>query len=356
MLEPDISKTKKNKNRSLANKQNLWKAFDENINNKSKIECVYRVSGEREYCDDCCCKLSFNEDGFLTCTNSKCAIVYTNILDSSPEWRFYGADDSHNSDPTRCGIPINPLLKESSYGCKVIPMGGSSYEMRKIKRYTDWQAMPYKEKSQYEEFQKITMMAQNNGISKLFIDSAIRYHKKISEYKTFRGMNRDGIIAASLYISFRINGCPRTPKEIATIFNLDHTHSTKGCKNAMSIINTLEKDLDKNEKTQYGTTNPLAFIERYCSRLNINSELTKLAQFIAKIIENKNLIPENTPPSIAAGIIYFICQICKLNISKGDVNNISEISEVTINKCYKKLDNIKFELIPPVLVKKYGIQ
>ena len=48
-------------------------------------------------------------------------------------------------------------------------------------------------------------------------------------------------------------------------------------------------------------------------------------------------MPENTPHSVAAGIIYFITQSCNLNISKHDVNLISEISEVTINKCYKKL-------------------
>ena len=51
------------------------------------------------------------------------------------------------SDPTRCGMPINPLLKESSYGCKVICNSNSSYEMRKIRRYTEWQSMPYKEKN-----------------------------------------------------------------------------------------------------------------------------------------------------------------------------------------------------------------
>ncbi len=28
--------------------------------------------------------------------------------------KSYGADDNSNSDPTRCGMPINPLLKESS--------------------------------------------------------------------------------------------------------------------------------------------------------------------------------------------------------------------------------------------------
>ena len=39
-----------------------------------------------------------------------------NIIDHSAEWRYYGADDSNICDPTRAGPPINPLLKESSFG------------------------------------------------------------------------------------------------------------------------------------------------------------------------------------------------------------------------------------------------
>jgi transcription initiation factor TFIIIB Brf1 subunit/transcription initiation factor TFIIB len=68
-------------------------------------------------------------------------------------------------------------------------------------------------------------------------------------------------------------------------------------------------------------------------------------------------MPENTPHSVAAGIIYFIAQKCNINISKQQINNISKISEVTINKCYKKLEelqNIKeTSLIPNVILKKY---
>jgi transcription initiation factor TFIIIB Brf1 subunit/transcription initiation factor TFIIB len=71
-------------------------------------------------------------------------------------------------------------------------------------------------------------------------------------------------------------------------------------------------------------------------------------------ITKTNLMPENTPPSIAAGVVYFISQICKLNISKRDVKNVSETSEVTINKCYKKLEKIKNELMPAVILKKYS--
>jgi transcription initiation factor TFIIB len=351
-------KSKKIKTNTIDRKE-LWNVFNTEIENPDKqkmpLECMYRSCGNREMCERCESILAFSDEGFLTCTNSKCGIIYKDLVDQSAEWRYYGADDNQNSDPTRCGMPINPLLQESSFGCKVLCVGPMSYEMRKIRRYTEWQSMPYKEKSQYDEFQIITTMAQHAGMPKMIIDDAIRYHKKISEYElTFRGDNRDGILAASIYISCRINNFPRTAKEIANIFNLDVTSATKGCKNATAIINNLEKDMDNKEKTNLGQTKPEAFIERYCSKLNINNELTKLCQFISMKITKTNLMPENTPPSIAAGVVYFISQICKLNISKRDVKNVSETSEVTINKCYKKLEKIKNELMPAVILKKYS--
>jgi transcription initiation factor TFIIB len=348
-------KSKKNKS-NLINKTELWNIFDtEVLKPQAPLECIYRACGNREVCDRCDNILAFSDEGFLTCVNPKCGIIYKDIVDQTAEWRFYGADDNQNSDPTRCGMPINPLLKESSFGCKVICVGSTSYEMRKIRRYTEWQSMPYKEKSQYDEFQIITNMAHNAGIPKMIIDDAILYHKKISEYDlTFRGDNRDGIIAASIYISCRINNYPRTAKEIATIFHLDVTSATKGCKNALAIINNLEKDMDNKEKTIFATTKPEAFIERFCSKLNMNHELTRLCHFIAMKIEKGGIMPENTPHSIAAGVVYFISQICKLNISKRDVKNVSEISEVTINKCFKKLETMKNDLLPAVILKKYA--
>jgi transcription initiation factor TFIIB len=351
-MECDNKQTKKKKR--TINKSKLWGMFEKEVGNKETIECVYRNTGERDFCDTCNASLAFSDQGFLECTNDKCSIIYKDVLDSSAEWRYYGADDNQSSDPTRCGMPINPLLKESSFGCKVICDGRSTYEMRKIRRYTEWQSMPYKEKSQYDEFQRITTMAHNSGISKFVIDDAVRYHKMISEQKTFRGLNRDGIIAASIYISCRINDNPRTAKEIATMFHLDTTSATKGCKNATSIINSMEVDVINENKTNLGTTNPCDFIDRYCSRLNMNNELTKLCKFIAVRIDKNNLMPENTPHSIASGVIYFVCMNCQLNISKRDIHNISEISEVTINKCFKKLDTMSDKLLPQAIIQKYS--
>jgi transcription initiation factor TFIIB len=173
------------------------------------------------------------------------------------------------------------------------------------------------------------------------------YHKKICEYgKTFRGDNKEGILAASIYISCRINQYPRTAKELAAIFHLDVGSATHGCKNAQNILNIIEKDLDQSDKTCFTKPKPDDFIDRYCSKLNINDELTRLCHFIAIRIEKNNLMVEHTPDSIAAGIIYFVSQLCNLNISKRDVTGISELSEVTINKCYKKIEKKTEELVP----------
>ena len=70
-------------------------------------------------------------------------------------------------------------------------------------------------------------------------------------------------------------------------------------------------------------------------------------------IEKHQYIPENTPNSIAGGVIYFVVQECKLNINKSEIKTISGVSEVTINKCYKKLEKIRDKLIPSVILEKY---
>ena len=125
MSETKTKKVKQNKATS-----ELWTLFDNEINNKltdEPIECVYRQSGQRETCDCCKSILIITDEGFQACNNPSCGIIYKDNLDQSAEWRYYGADDNSNSDPTRCGLPINPLLKESSFGCKVICPSRCSY-------------------------------------------------------------------------------------------------------------------------------------------------------------------------------------------------------------------------------------
>ena len=52
---------------------------------------------------------------------------------------------------------------------------------------------------------------------------------------------------------------------------------------------------------------------------------------------SNSLVNENTPPSMASGCIYLYIKHNKVDINKKHISDVCKISEVTINKCYKKL-------------------
>ena len=397
-------KTKKNKlSITAAQKQELWNLFkiekqqeqqqeqeiftsllsEENekkinkideISGREELECIYSCDKKQQkktevminpnmtltnaldFCRLCNYELIIMEEGFPACKNPQCGVIYKDILDQGAEWRFVGPEDSGHNDPNRCGMPLNPLFDEYNMGCKVLFSNKMTYQLKKIRRYVEWHAIPYKEKVQYDNFQHIINMAHISKIPKIIVDDALFYNKKISEYNlSFRGNNRDGIIAASIYISCRVNNYPRTAKEIANIFQLNVHSAIKGCKMALSIINILEKDMDVCDKTFYCMTTPFSFIERYCSRVEMNTEFTRLCIFICLRIQRYHCLTENTPHAVAAGIVFFVSNTFKLGILKKRVHEISEISDVTINKCFKKIEAMKKNFIPSVLLEKYSI-
>ena len=125
-----------------------------------------------------------------------CGNINYDMIDTNPEWRYYGCDDSKYSDPTRVGLPTNNLLPQSSLGSTIGFKYGESYEMKKIRNYHLWNAMPYKERSLYNVFDSIQVRATNNGIPLCIIEEAKNLYKQISDVRIHRGSNRNGIIAS----------------------------------------------------------------------------------------------------------------------------------------------------------------
>jgi transcription initiation factor TFIIB len=315
------------------------------------------------FCYKCNEPIILMEDGMQACSNTTCNILYSQTLDFSPEWKFYGTDDKNSKDPSRCGQPVNPLLRESSMGCKVLCGSKCSYEMRKIQKWTEWQSMPQKEKTLYDEFQFIQTMATNAGINKVIIDLAMELHKQFSEQQMFRGENRDAIKAAAIYNACKQLGYPRTAHEISKIFMLDKNATTQGCTKSTDMLHMIDRNLDHSRRVasdanpshvaNTASNNKITssdFIERFCSFLNVPSKLTMLATFISFKINQLNLIDDITPHAVASGIIYFVSIKFNLGIGKKQIQGYSDVSEVTINKCYKKLLGYSDILIPPIFL------
>ena len=283
-----------------------------------------------------CCDLKENyqnDNSMIIC--KVCKNVITNISDN-PEWRYYGSKDNKNSDPTRCGMPVNTLLPESSVGSSV-SYSSNSKNMYQIRKMQQWTGMPYKERSVYKVFLEIQNVCNRNNIPIKIINEAKSIYKIVSSTKISRGSNREGIIASCVYFACKECDVPRSSKEIAEMFNITSNVMTKGVKKCQEIIHMDKKN--KNRITKTKSTKPEDFINRFCNKLNIHeNEILKILK-ICKITVKNNIISENTPPSIASGCIYYYIKKELKDISKKDISSICKISEVTINKCSKIIED-----------------
>ena len=269
-------------------------------------------------------------------TCQKCGSVLARFIDMNAEWRFYGADDNNSGDPSRCGMPINDLLPDSSLGLMMgYCTGNESYEMMMLRKYHRWNSMTYKERSLYKIFDTLTINAVNNGIPKTIIEQSKVYYKKLSEIQITRGKNRSGLIASSMYMSCKQHGVPRSTKEIAQIFNLKQSTITKGCNKFMEMMDI-----------QMESSTPVDFIQRFCSKMNLDQSVRDLTRHVVITADRLNLVCESTPPSIAAASIYLVGVVKKINFSKKDLAECCDISQVTIGKCYKKLYSYRHHLFP----------
>ena len=303
---------------------------DDEINNYSCVECK-----------------SFNliyNDGMFSC--GECGIMQPKKLSQEAEYRFYGSNDNRGSNPERVGMPTNSLLPETSMGSLIQHRPSDNSAMKRMVQYNSWNQMPYKERSLYKICCRINNRSSRAGLPTIIIDRAKELYNIVKEVNISRGDNREGLIAACVYIACKDTGVPRSSKEIAQIFDIKLQDMTRGIKFFRENWRLAKK---KTDSISHDSSNPINFIDRYCSPLKISQETKHLAEFIAVKAIIENLVDDNTAPSIAAGSIFLACMIDKnTSVTKKQVAESCKTSEVTISKCYKKLNDNKNKLLPKV--------
>ena len=325
---------------------NLLDLIDYDKENKEilDIEKKFKTSELNKIIEQICpvCKTSDTivEDtslGIYECI--ECGTVIANVLDDNPEWKQYQSDNQ--KDNNRCSFVTNHFLPQSSLGTTIAGSGRN-----KLKILHSWTAMPYRERSLHLVLKEIQNKCQEFGIIKCIEDDAKILYKNISEYrhdngkqegKTIitRGANRRSLIAACIFFACKRKGNTRSPKEIARMFNLKYKDVTKGCKKFLILI--------KKKKMTYDvqSSNPEHFISRYCRELNINNMYLGETINLAKNIQKLKIASTHTPFSIATGSILLIAENHQIPITKKMIAAKFKVSEVTINKAFKKLQLYK---------------
>jgi len=139
-----------------------------------------------------------NEDTII-CSN--CGTVLERIIDSTAEYRFFGAEDRSGIDPCRVGAPVDKRFPSSTLGTIILSRatGGSASAgkaMARIRRYHTWNMIPYKERSLLQVFEQFALTATNFGINIRAIDTAKELYIQLVEHCDRRGMSRNCVVAS----------------------------------------------------------------------------------------------------------------------------------------------------------------
>lgn len=287
------------------------------------------VSKNEEFCQWCKSERIQLIEGNYVCVD--CFGIANRFIDNGAEWRNFANEG--RGDMTRCGMPVNELLPDSSVGSIIGYGGKNTKDMRVLRKYHMWNNISYKERTLYNVFDTLTLNTANHGINKTILEEAKNLYKKMSEARLTRGDNRNGLIASSIYIACKTNGVPRSAKEIAQMFNISSTIMTRGCKHFQEIL-----------KMSTQSTTAEDFIARICSKVDLGKDEQDICMNVIQRADELGLVSDNTPPSIAAAIIYLCGDKYGWSVDKEVLSQACGVSGVTVMKCVKKLHTYRDHL------------
>lgn len=287
-------------------------------------------------CDNCNEETEIVEnlkDGVVVCNN--CGNICENeIIMDTPEWVYYGNDDSKKGgDPARC-YPINHLYKNSS--TLILGEGKTKYKSKyKTIFAQSLITMDPEDRKLYNTIEG------ENGIKKLInrqLPQSIVYRtsllcKKFNKifnedgtYKVLRGNTRKGFISACIYYACQKESINKSKTDICEITRCDLIDLNKG-------IKILSDNLNIKLESKYS----IDYVEIYANNLNLDNEIIEIVKDTA--FYSEQYIYDKTPQAIAAGSIYYVLKdldmLKYMNNKNKRLKDVFGITMVTVTKVYK---------------------
>ena len=296
-----------------------------NLDDIDKDECE-----DVNLCSSCQSEnLVTDQNGQSTCKD--CGVVNSETYDEMPEF----INDIQGT--SRYGCPSNYFYPKSALGTKFRTKGYS-----RISNLQRQGQMPYREKSLLEILTKIQKKCKGYGITQSIIDSAKILYKKVTDCKHTKGkragknrimrcINLRSMIGACVFYACKLQGEPRSPKEIADIYDLEIKNVNKGCRRFLEYI-----DLEALN-TEFNSSKSSDFIERFAEKLALEDQYIKIAKDISTNIHKLDIASTHEPPSVAAGCILLVSVMYHLDITKKQISDVFKISDVTISKTYRRI-------------------
>ena len=279
-----------------------------------------------------------NDLGFIVCSNKNCGMMIDEIMDSGQEWRSMSSNESSNlTNRCRVGLPVNEHFKKASLSTIILGYGHEIF-----RRYQLYNSMDYDERRLLKNFQMIDDNTESKNIPESVKDHAKNMFRTISIDQNKRGSCKHSNMAACVYFASQDKDLKQSKEKLSKCFNIKKKKFTKGC-------NFYKEEMFDKEPEYYKKLKPINTndeIDKFCEILGITEVYKNIAKYIAYMSTELGILLKNTPTSIAVGSLYLVSQHYNLNITKRNISDLCDVSDVTINKAYNSMIDYHEILIP----------
>jgi transcription initiation factor TFIIIB Brf1 subunit/transcription initiation factor TFIIB len=265
-------------------------------------------------------------DGNVVCTG--CQTVVSRWVDARAEWRNFSAESgggafSGRSNMTRCGPPsggggggvaggagsnVAPMLgcfiprwappKSAAALARGTGSGGNAGEMgHMIHKLQMWNSITHRQRVMLNVFESLTLDAAQHGLAPCILEDAKALYRRMADAIDAKGEHRPAMMGASIYLSCKRNGVPRTMREVSLICNLRLAALHKGYR--------LFQDAIESDATSSCSAD---FVGRFCSRLDMDPRLTARVRTWVDRFTAMGAEDVCTPPTLVAGVIRYVCE------------------------------------------------
>lgn len=328
------------------------KSIFERFREEDKKVETKKVETKKNINSQCCsyCKEDtlVVDEGSFVCT--KCGRESGIVISEKQEWRTF-SNSNDTVDKSRCGMPSNPLLPQSSLG--TVAQGKSRYGFGRLQIQN---AMPSHERSRLDAIKLIKKAAKELKIQGVLTDMTCYLYVKITEnIKVKRGPVRRALMAHCQYaICKRKNTSTYIcPENLSKAYNISVQKFNEGRKEftKLSFYKTnntgqsWNKKLTKSRLSFVKPTEPENIIRNVCEKMSFKDIDIANIIYIARNIKKLGIISSKMPQSIAAGCIFLYVKEKKIRVKLGDVSNYCTVSDTTAKNTYNDIKKYKKILI-----------
>ena len=274
------------------------------------------------------------ERGEIVC--QKCGLVVSeDMVDLGKEWRSFDSDQY--DEQSRTGSPMK-FVKLNKGLVTMIDRRGTDLRGNKLSsksraqmyRLIKWHKRASVSSSMQRNLSialtEMRRVASYLNIPESLVEAAALLYRKTVKKGLIRGRLIEAVVAAVLYTVCRTYNVPRTLNEMA-----EATGLTK------KEIGRTYRFLVRELKIDIPLTNPIHYIPRFASELNLSGEVQEEGRKILESAISNGLISGRGPTGVAAAAVYIAGLLKGERRTQKEVANVAGVTEVTIRNRYREL-------------------